>query len=205
MTPVSKACKTALACSLTLLLASCASMSPEECQLANWREVGQRDGLRGEPLALLGRRAEDCAKVNVAVDTQAYGQGRELGLRSYCRLDNAVPLGLGGASYAGVCPPEIEALFVPRYQTARAVYLLRGEVRSLDERTESLERRLRQVQQDEEQRPRGVGSEAERNKLRKDADEERARIRNELRDIDRRVHRKRDDLRAAEFNLSQMR
>lgn len=187
------------------LLASCATMSPEECQLANWREIGQRDGLHGEPLALLGQRAEACAKVDVAVDTQSYGQGRELGLRSYCRLENAVPLGLGGAPYAGVCPPEIESLFVPRYQAGRAVYLLRSEVRSLDERTESLERRLHNNQRDEDQRLRNAASDAERSKIRHDIDEERERIRNDLRDTDRRLHRKRDDLRAAEFDLTQQR
>ena len=204
MAPVSIACKAALACALALL-GSCATMSPEECQLANWREVGQRDGQQGALLSLLGQRAEDCAKVDVAIDQQAYQQGRALGLRSYCRLENAVPLGLSGASYAGVCAPEIESLFVPRYQAARAVYLLRGEVQSLDERTQRLERRLHENRRDEEQRLRNAGTEAERNKVQRDMDEARNNIRNELQDMDFRLHRKRDELRAAEFNMTQMR
>lgn len=205
MSHVHSACRIAPAIALTLLLASCATMSPEECQLANWRDMGQRDGQRGEPLSLLGRRAEDCAKVNVDIDQQAYQQGRELGLRSYCRLDNAVPLGLSGATYAGVCAPDIESRFVPRYQGARVVYLLRTEVQSLGERTQRLERRLYEQRREEDQRMRSAGSDAERSKIHRDMDDERNAIRSELRELDYRLRRKRDDLRAAEFNLTQLR
>ncbi len=205
MNPVLSACKMGLAGGLALLLASCATMSPEECQLANWREVGQRDGVRGEPLSILGRRAEDCAKVHVGIDQQAYQQGRTLGLRSYCRWENAVPLGLSGASYSGVCSPDIESIFIPRYQTARAVYLLRNEIRSMDQQTQSLEHRLQELRHDEEQRLRKIDSEAERNKIRRTIDDERNRIRDDLRATDHRLQRKRDELRAAEFNLTQLR
>jgi len=187
-----------------LLLASCATMSPEECQLADWREVGLRDGLRGETLALLGKRADDCSKVNVAIDQQAYQQGRIQGLQSYCRLDQAVPLGLSGAGYAGVCPPETEALFVPRYQAGRAVYVLRAELRGLDDSAQRLERRLLDLRRDEELRLRNASTDAERSKVRREIEDERMRIRNALRDTDRRLHQARDALRAAEFRLNQL-
>jgi hypothetical protein len=193
----------ALACSM--LLASCATMSPEECQRANWHAVGLRDGQQGAAPDLLGRRAEDCAKVDVAIDTQAYEQGREQGLRSYCRLENAVPLGLSGAPYAGVCAPAIEGLFVPRYQAGRAVYLLRSGLQNLDERTQRLERRLHELRRDEDQRLRSASSDAERNQLRREMDAERRRIRDDLRDADRRLQRQREELRAAEFDLTQLR
>ena len=188
-----------------MLLASCATMSPEECQVADWREVGQRDGLRGEALSLLGQRAEDGSKANVSIDAQVYRQGRDLGLASYCRLENAVPLGLGGASYLGVCPVAIDAVFQQRYQVAHAVYVLRKEVKDLDERTESLERRLREVNHKEDERLRGAGSDQERNRIHQDVDDERRAIHNELGETDRRLHRKRDELRSAEFDLGKLR
>jgi hypothetical protein len=197
--------KTSFALACLVLLVSCASMTPEECQRANWREVGQRDGQRGETLALMDKRSEDCDKVGVALDAQAYTLGRESGLRNYCRLENAVPLGLGGAGYAGVCPPEVEAIFVPRYQAAHAVFLLRSELRRLDERRDSLERRLRDMRRDEDQRLYNAASEQERERVRRDIDGERSRIRDELRDNDRRTQRRREDLRDAEFNLTQQR
>jgi hypothetical protein len=187
-----------------LLLASCATMSPEECQLADWREVGLRDGLRGEPLALLGKRANDCSKVAVAIDQEAYQQGRAQGLRNYCRPDQAVPLGLSGAGYASVCPPETEALFVPRYQAGRAVYVLRAELQSLTDGALRLERRLIDLRRDEELRLRNAGTDPERSKVRRDIEDERMRIRNALIDTDRRTHHTRDALRAAEFRLTQV-
>lgn len=190
---------------LAWLLASCATMSPEECKSARWNEVGQRDGLRGAPLSVLSARVEDCAKVDVAVDTQAYHQGRDWGLQSYCRIENAVPLGLSGASYAGVCPPAIDMVFQQRYQIAYAVYALRAEVKSLDDRIESLERRLRDTNRTEDDRLRSATSDAERSKVRKDMDDQRQSIRNELSDTDRRLHRKRDELRYAEFDLTNLR
>jgi hypothetical protein len=188
-----------------VLLASCATMSPEECKVADWREVGQRDGLNGKPLSQLHDRAEDCGKVGVAINTQAYTVGRNLGLRSYCRLENAVPLGLAGGSYGGVCPPEIDQVFQQRFQVARSVHDLRNDVRNLDERTVSLERQLREVSHSEEKRLKEAGSDEQRKKVRQSMDDERRRIRGDLSDADRQLRRKRDELRYAEYALGNLR
>jgi hypothetical protein len=188
-----------------LLLSSCATMSPEECKVADWREVGQRDGQNGQTLSHLQSRVEDCAKVGVSVNAQAYRVGRDLGLRSYCRLENAVPLGLNGGYYAGVCPPAIDGLFQQRFQLARSVYDLRNDVRSLDDRTESLERRLRETNHEEDRRLKEARTDDERKKVRKAMDDERRDIRNELSETDRRLRRKRDELRSAEYALGNMR
>jgi hypothetical protein len=187
------------------LLSSCATMSPEECKAADWREVGQRDGLNGKPLSHLHDRAEDCAKVGVAVNTQTYTLGRDLGLRSYCRLENAVPLGLTGGTYAGVCPPEIDLVFQHRFQIARGVYDLRTEVKNLDSRTIDLERQLRDVSYGEDKRLKEAGSDEQRKRVRQSIDDERRRIRIDLSDADRQLRRKRDELRSAEYALSNLR
>lgn len=187
------------------VLASCATMSPEECKVADWREVGQRDGLNGKSLSYLHDRTEDCGKVGVAINTQAYTLGRNLGLRSYCRLENAVPLGLSGGFYGGVCPPEIDQLFQQRFQVARSVHDLRNEVRNLDDRAESLERRLRDLHHSEEKRLKDATSDDQRKKVRKAVDDERHDVRVELSETDRRLRRKRDELRSAEYALGGLR
>ena len=79
---------------LTLLLASCATMSPDECRFANWHDVGLGDGLAGRPLSVYNSRIEDCTEAAVRVDGNAYLRGRDEGLQSYCRLENAVVVGL---------------------------------------------------------------------------------------------------------------
>jgi hypothetical protein len=194
-------CKRAAFALFCIILASCTTMSPEECKIADWREVGQRDGMQGEPLSQLQSRAEDCAKVGVSINLSSYQLGRDAGLRNYCRLENAVPLGLRGGYYAGVCPPEIDGLFQQRFQIARAVHDLRNDVRSLYDRTEGLERRLRDLNYSEERRLKEAGSEDERKKIRKSLDDERHGIREQLGETDRHLQRKRDDLRSAEFSL----
>jgi hypothetical protein len=194
-----------LVAALGFSLVSCATMSPEECKVADWRAVGLRDGLDGRALSRLGDRSEDCAKVGVVVNTQTYLAGRDSGLKSYCRIENAVPLGLNGGSYAGVCPPAIDSVFQQRFQTARAVYDLRSEVKGLDDRIESLERRLRGIHQEEEKRMKEATSEEERRKIRKAMDDERDDVRADLGEADRRLRRKRDELRSAEFSLNALR
>ena len=170
-----------LAC--VTLLGACTTMTPNECQVAKWAEVGLRDGLAGEPLSVLNDRIRDCAEAKVGVDTPRYLQGRDQGLVSYCRMENAVRLGLDGKSYRGVCPVMVDPEFRRRFQVGREVHDARGELRNLDGRRTTLETRLRDAKTDEDKR----------------------RIRDELGDLDRDMRRARDRLRDAERNLDRMR
>jgi hypothetical protein len=158
-------------------------MDVNECKLANWRDVGLRDGLAGAQLSLLDTRVKDCAKAQVAVDTQSFLRGRNQGLASYCRVENAVGLGLDGKQYQGVCPAGIDVEFRRRVQIGRDVRDLRDELSSLDRRREPLEKRLREAK----------------------GDDERRKIRNELGDLDRDLSRARDCLRDAEWQLDRLR
>jgi hypothetical protein len=187
------------------LLASCATMSPEECKRADWSVVGQSDGLDGKPLSHLDGRAKDCAKVGVAVNVPVYIQGRDMGLRNYCRLENAVPLGLNGGTYAGVCPPDIDPIFQHRFQIARSVSDLRSDVRNLDGQIDNLERRLRELHHGEERRLKEAGSDDQRKKVRQAIDDERRHLRGDISEADRRLRRKRDELRSAEYALGNLR
>ena len=90
-----------------LLLQACSTMSANECRQANWHDVGLRDSMVGAPLTQLDRRTKDCADVGVTVQVPLYLGGRNEGLPSYCRLDNAVRLGLEGKTYHGVCAAGI--------------------------------------------------------------------------------------------------
>lgn len=168
---------------LLALLSGCATMSTEECKVARWGEVGLRDGLAGEPLSRLNSLSKDCAEAKVRVDTQAYLQGRDQGLLTYCRMDNAVRLGLDGKGYQGVCPAGIDGEFRRRYSVGREVFDARSQVRSLDSRRVDLERRLRDAKNDDDRR----------------------RLRNELSDNDYALRRARDRARDAEWTLDRLR
>ena len=166
-----------------LWLAGCATMTPNECKSANWGEVGLRDGLEGKALSVLNDRAKDCADAQVAVDTPRYLQGRDQGLVQYCRIENAVPLGLNGKSYDGVCPPAIDAEFRRRFTAGRDVHVARNELRTLESRRGAAEERLRNAANDDDRR----------------------RARDALRDLDADMRRARDRVRDAEWVLDRLR
>jgi hypothetical protein len=166
-----------------IFLSGCSTMSPSECKVSDWNDVGLRDGLAGATLSMLDSRSRDCGQAGVAIDTQRYLQGREQGLRTYCRLENAIPLGLDGKVYGGVCPATVDAEFRRRVQVGNDVNNLRSRVQSLDLRYPPLERRLREAKSDEERR----------------------RIRGEMSDLDRDLRRTRDQLRDAELALDRLR
>ena len=177
-------------------------MTPEECQRANWQEIGVNDGLSGEPMATLDDRIGICSKAGIAVDTGRYVTGREQGLQTYCRLDNAVVLGLRGAFYAGACPPMIDSQFRRRYDLGYAVFQARSELSSLDARSDALQRQLRDIDGDELRRIRETEKDEDRRRIRKEYDQRRNHLRAELFDLDRRARNARDALRAAEFALT---
>ena len=168
---------------LCLWLTGCATMTSNECKAANWGEVGLRDGLAGAALSVLNDRVKDCAEAQVPVDTPRYLQGREQGLLQYCRIENAVPLGLNGKSYDGVCPPAMDAEFRRRFMVGRDVHVARTELRSLDSRVSTAEERLRSAANDDDRR----------------------RARDALRDLDSDMRRARDRVRDAEWVLDRLR
>lgn len=168
---------------LLAALQACTTMSPKECRNANWRDVGLRDGLAGEPLTTLDARSKDCADANVMVDVPLYLEGRNQGLPDYCRLDNAARLGLSGRGYYGVCAPGIDAEFRRRHALGMDVYRARADLRATEHRRRILEDRLVDARTDEERR----------------------RARDDLRELDHTARRARDYLRQAEWMLDQLR
>ena len=168
---------------LCLWLAGCATMTPNECKAANWGEVGLRDGLEGKALSVLNDRVKDCAEANVPVDTPRYLQGRDQGLLQFCRIENAVPLGLNGTSYDGVCPSAMDGEFRRRFKVGRDVHLARNDLRNLEGRRSTAEERLRSSANDDDRR----------------------RARDALRDLDGDMRRARDRVRDAEWVLDRLR
>lgn len=201
--------KSLLGCATVLLLVTvisgCETMTKDECKYANWNDIGLRDGLSGQSISLLGDRANDCAKAGIPVDTPLYLAGREQGLRSFCRLENAAALGLSGAAYAGVCPALVDIEFRRRYQAGYAVHELRNKGSALDNRSDRLQRQLSEVDSEEYQQLKASNKDDDRTRIRKGFDERRRRLRKELGELDRAMQSTRDALRAAEFSLDNLR
>ncbi len=166
-----------------LLLAGCAAMNADECRQADWRFLGLRDGQKGEPLAMLDNRVQACAEHKVSVNTQQYFEGRNQGLAEYCRLDQAARYGLEGKAYHGVCSPGIDGEFRRRHALGWEVNQARTALNNLVSRQRGLENELSKAKNDDE----------------------RQKLRRQIRDLDWELSRARERVRTAEWNLDRMR
>lgn len=170
-------------CLLSLLLAGCATLSREQCLHGDWYGIGLADGQMGQPASRIDQHASACAQYGVGPDSKLYMEGRAQGLLDYCRYDNAFATGLRGQRYQGVCPPEMDAAFDRYNGAAFEIYRLHQELDSVDSQLSSLEYQLGD---------------------RKQSDEDRRSIRSEIRDLDRRRDRLRDDLYFSERQLDRL-
>lgn len=113
-------------------LAGCASMSAEECLVADWEAIGYEDGARGASGDTLGRHRKACASAGVVPDFRAYERGRQAGLTEYCKAGVGYRVGASGGAYTGVCPPDMEPDFMAGYLEGRELWELRSEVSRLE-------------------------------------------------------------------------
>lgn len=95
-----------------LVLSSCASMSKEECAIANWKDVGTKDGGLGRSMNAFDGYVKACAKANVIPDKTAYMSGRNEGLKKYCTIQKGYEIGLSNREYYGVCVDHNEAAVI---------------------------------------------------------------------------------------------
>lgn len=107
---------------MAVLISSCASMSKEECLVADWHALGYEDGAAGQQVSQLSRRRQACAEHGIRPDTEAYRAGRDEGLRLYCTEQRGFRVGRAGQNYSGVCPADLEGLFLNAYQAGRDIY-----------------------------------------------------------------------------------
>jgi hypothetical protein len=168
---------------LPVLLAGCEALTPAECATADWGQRGVQDGSRG----LTDRSAdyyESCSKTGQRVDLVSYRAGRDRGLASYCRLDNAINEGLAGHSYAGVCPLQLDQNFRVFHQAGYAEQDARKAVARLQREQREMDAELRDG---------------------KTSDERRAQLRDLLSRSDRRIADARDAQQAAQRRLDRLR
>jgi len=180
------------------LLGSCATMSEDQCLAGAWGEQGYMDGAEGLTMSRLDDHAKACAKFGATPDVDAYGSARVDGLRGYCTPQRGFVEGREGDSYQGVCSRADEAEFLPAYHDGQLVHAAQdamdsaeSEARRLSDRVERLDGRLDDAERD----------------LRKDGvtDEQKAALRDTIRDIRRDRERTRREADDAEVDVGEAR
>ena len=107
---------------VTLFVASCASLDHDDCMQADWYTIGLEDGARGRAVERLGDHRRACAKHNVVPNAERYMSGRNEGLKSFCTYERGYAEGRAGHAYSGACPQP--ASFMAGYQRGRALHEL---------------------------------------------------------------------------------
>ena len=105
-----------------LLLTGCATMSPEECAVADWERIGEMDARSGEGMNYFARRASDCAEAGYPADQAAWTRGWDVGITWFCTRNNGFRKGLDGYRYDQICPGHIEQDFLDGYDTGYAIH-----------------------------------------------------------------------------------
>ncbi len=177
-------CRLGLVAGVMLVaLAGCASLDEGQCRAGRWSELGLSDGAQGLGVDRLNDHRKACAEFGIAPDPGPYLLGREQGLLQYCTPANALQEGLAGRTYHNVCPAPLHTRFAPVHSAALAVHRARQGVDSAYAES------------------RGVESELRSDKI---TPERRKFLREELRRLDVRLIRLRNDLRWSEMDLDRV-
>jgi hypothetical protein len=123
---------------LVLLQSGCASLSESQCLSADWRQIGEADARAGYAANRVASHNKACEKLGIEVDPATYQSGYAIGLRAFCRPNEAFELGRRGASYHGQCPVEAERDFVIAFELGRDIYALDEAIREVNSRIEEL-------------------------------------------------------------------
>lgn len=157
---------------ILVLLSGCASMSKDECSVADWHQVGYNDGGNGHPRARMEEHARACTQAGIAVDRTRYLGGHDQGLLHYCTPATGYRMGREGRHYADVCPIHLAPGFLEPYRHGREIHLTHERIDKLERARRELEHKLASAKSDDERR----------------------RLRNDLLDIDYNLRRARDRL-----------
>jgi len=190
---------------VALMLGSCATMSEDQCRAGDWGGVGFADGAAGYTADRIQEHAKACAKHQIAPDFAVYSAAREDGLRRYCTPESGFSAGRRGASYARVCPAELEGDFLPAYEDGRVTHAAESALESARSSVDGYARRLEELDdklraKQEELRQEGLTDE-QREQIRNRIQE----VRQERRDRERDWRRAQDELREAERRWDEVR
>ncbi|MCC5863548.1 MAG: DUF2799 domain-containing protein [Wenzhouxiangella sp.] len=130
-------------------LSGCATMSAEECMVADWYDLGMADARAGRSASHLANRAGACAETGYPADSEAWRAGFTEGLYWFCTLDQGFRFGMEGQRYQQTCPGDIEPDFLEGYELGLSLHQAQARVSSLQSEFDQLSRDLRRLERAE--------------------------------------------------------
>ena len=139
---------------LMVFLTGCESMTESECKVADWGRVGLNDGARGDAERRIADYTEDCGKIGILPNAQAYRQGWDTGIQRFCTAANGWREGLEGhGDKAQVCVGQAGYQSFSRYLNAgMQVYKTQERIRQNTQEINRLQKKLESPGTDDEKR-----------------------------------------------------
>ncbi|MEE9314548.1 MAG: DUF2799 domain-containing protein [Rhizobiaceae bacterium] len=132
-----------------LFLSSCASLSKEECVVADWQSIGERDGAAGKGLNYFSRHVDACKKTVAKPDQAKWQAGHSYGAQRYCTPQNGLQAGNAGKTYNNICQPRQQRGFLAAFELGKERYNLLSQrsslVRELEGNRSEIDRIKRKV------------------------------------------------------------
>lgn len=128
---------------LATVLTGCATMTPEECQVANWYLIGEMDAREGRSPSYFADRARACNEAGHPADQESWYEGWEHGLSWFCTSIPGYRYGREGKRYEPICPVSLEPEFLRAYDLGRQTHAQEAAVSDLVRQLEGVDRSLR--------------------------------------------------------------
>lgn len=129
----------------SVLMVGCATMNRPECKNADWHMIGMEDGTQGRSPDYIGHHRQACAKHNVTPDLNEYIKGQQDGIRQFCSAPRGLQMGERGVKYDGVCPPDLEPLFLVNYNAGSKLRMMNNEINSISSHINSDKGHLKEL------------------------------------------------------------
>ena len=112
-------------------IASCATMSKDECLHADWYLKGVDDAMQGYAENRIVDHGKACARVKITPNTQEYFSGHKKGARLFCVPEKGFSEGRRGAAYNGICPVDLEHDFLRAYRDGQELFVIQRNIENL--------------------------------------------------------------------------
>tara|TARA_B100000029_G_C16947640_1_gene731297 strand:+ start:158 stop:550 length:393 start_codon:yes stop_codon:yes gene_type:complete len=101
---------------LLVLLSGCASLTENQCKVANWYKIGLKDAEKGHEESRIEDHKKSCAKLKITPNPEQYKKGREVGLQEFCTESKGLSYGISRRDFPDICPEELRLNFEKGYK-----------------------------------------------------------------------------------------
>lgn len=115
-----------------LICISCATLSKDECQTADWHQIGVIDGSKGREYHYIAKHNKACSEYGIKPDFDLYNKGRSEGLKFFCTREKGFKEGEINGANGSVCPPELKNAFLEGYQVGIQIYAIKEKINKID-------------------------------------------------------------------------